>query len=245
VSRWELVDTAEIPNDGGELRLFRRDDDFAIRIAGGQGDLMNTRTHGSEDALGTLACERFASEPFASEPFASELGRDSQGAQILIGGLGMGFTLAAALLCLPADAQVVVAELVPGVVRWNRDLVGGCAGHPLADERVRVESTDVGELIKKASAGYDAILLDVDNGPEGLTHPENDHLYSYQGLRAAYTALRPSGVLAVWSASPAPRFVSRLRKVGFSVDERRVRAHRGKGSRHIIWLATRGKVLDK
>ena len=230
------MDTASIPNDGGELRLLKRDNEFAIRIAGGHGDLMNSRTHGSEDALGTLACE-----PLASEPFASELGRDKQAAQVLIGGLGMGFTLAAALQSLPADAQVVVAELVPGVVHWNRDLLGGCAGHPLTDGRVRIECADVGELIKRARASYDAILLDVDNGPEGLTHPENDHLYSFQGLQAAYNALRGSGVLAVWSASPAPRFASRLRKIGFSVDERRVRAHRGKGSRHIIWLATRGR----
>ena len=226
MSRWELMDTASIPNEGGELRLFKRDNEFAIRIAGGQNDLMNSRTHGSEDALGTLACEPW---------------RDKQAAQILIGGLGMGFTLAAALLSLPADAEVVVAELVPGVVQWNHDLLGGCAGHPLTDERVRVETADVRELINHASATYDAILLDVDNGPEGLTHPENDNLYSLQGLQAAYHALRGSGVLAVWSASPAPRFSSRLRKVGFSVDERRVRAHRGKGSRHVIWLATRGR----
>ena len=226
MSRWELMDTASIPNDGGELRLFKRDNEFAIRIAGSQNDLMNSRTHGSEDALGTLACEPW---------------RDKQAAQILIGGLGMGFTLAAALLSLPVDAEVVVAELVPGVVRWNHDLLGGCAGHPLTDERVRVKTADVRELINHASATYDAILLDVDNGPEGLTHPENDNLYSLQGLQAAYNALRGSGVLAVWSASPAPRFSSRLRKVGFSVDERRVRAHRGKGSRHVIWLATRGR----
>lgn len=226
MSRWELVDTASIPNDGGELRLFKRNDEFAIRIAGSRTDLMNSRTHGSEDALGTLACKPW---------------RDKQGARILIGGLGMGFTLAAALLSLPADAEVVVAELVPGVVRWNLDVLGGCAAHPLSDERVRVKTADVGELIRGAAATYDAILLDVDNGPEGLTRPENDHLYSFQGLRAAYHALRGSGVLAVWSASPAPRFNSRLRKVGFAVEERRVRAHRGKGSRHVIWLATRGR----
>ncbi|MFP6817553.1 MAG: hypothetical protein VB948_07600 [Pseudomonadales bacterium] len=225
MSRWEPVDTASIPNDGGELHLFKRDNEFAIRIAGGHGDLMNSRTHGSEDALGTLACESL---------------RDKQAAQILIGGLGMGFTLAAALGCLPAHAQVVVAELVPGVVQWNHDVLGGCAGHPLTDKRVRVKCADVGELINRASATYDAILLDVDNGPEGLTHPQNDHLYSFQGLHAAFNALRTSGVLAIWSASPASRFTSRLRKVGFSVDERRVRAHRGKGSRHVIWLATRG-----
>jgi len=225
VSRWERVDSAEIPNNGGELSLFQRDDEYAIRIAGGQGDLMNSRTHGSEDALGTLACESW---------------RNTQGAQILIGGLGMGFTLATALQSLRADAQVCVAELVPGVIAWNRELVGQSAGSPLNDTRVSVKNIDVAELINQASGTYNAIVLDVDNGPEGLTHPENDHLYSFAGLHAAYDALCPSGVLAVWSASPAPQFKSRLRKVGFSVDERRVRAHRGKGSRHIIWLARRG-----
>jgi spermidine synthase len=224
VSRWELIDTATIPHGGGELRLFSRDDEFAIRIAGCQGDLMTSRTHGSEDALGMLACESLGDRP---------------GSQILVGGLGMGFTLAAALTCLPADAQVLVAELVPGVVQWNQGQLGRCAGRPLNDGRVRVEIADVGMLIQGACEVYDAILLDVDNGPEGLTHPENDRLYSLGGLSAAYNALRTSGTLAVWSASPAPSFTSRLQKVGFSVGERRVRAHRGKGSRHVIWLAKR------
>jgi spermidine synthase len=224
MSRWELIETTDIPGGGGELRLFGRDNEFAIRIAGGQGDLMNSRTHGSEDALGQLACEPL---------------HDQAAPRVLIGGLGMGFTLAAALACLPADAEVIVAELVPGVVGWNRDVLGGCAGHPLRDPRVRVESADVGELIRVASAEFDAILLDVDNGPEGLTHPANDRLYTLEGLSAAYHALRPSGTLAVWSVSPARAFVKRIQSVGFVVVERRVRAHRGKGSRHIIWLASR------
>jgi spermidine synthase len=222
-----MIDTATIPNQGGELRLFKRDngqDEFAIRIAGGHGDLMNSRTHGSEDALGTLTCEPLSQRPDA---------------QILVGGLGMGFTLAAALQCLDGHAKVVVAELVSGVVEWNRSQFGACAGYPLNDERVKVVNADVGTLIRRATDRYDAILLDVDNGPEGLTHQENDRLYSLDGLSEAYYALRESGVLAVWSASPAPRFATSLQKVGFSVDERRVRAHRGKGSRHVIWLATR------
>ena len=226
MNKWQLLDTASIPNGGGELRLFQRAQEYSIRIAQGQGDLMNSRTHGSEDALGTLACEPL---------------HNRQGARVLIGGLGMGFTLATALQALAADAEVVVAELVPGVVQWNRDLLGDCAGHPLADPRVQIENADVGDLINSAAHGYDAILLDVDNGPEGLTHAENDRLYSFEGLHAAYRALRPSGVLAVWSATLAPRFKSRLRKVGFTVDEKRVRAHQGKGSRHVIWLATRGR----
>lgn len=224
MSRWELIDTAEIPREGGELRLFRRDNEFAIRIAGGQGDLMNSRTHGSEDALGRLACEAL---------------HDRKAARVLIGGLGMGFTLTAALACLPADAAVIVAELVPGVVAWNKNRLGECAGHPLRDSRVRVETADVRKLIEGASAEFDAILLDVDNGPEGLTHADNDRLYSLEGLSAAYNALRANGTFAVWSVSPSKAFVTRLRRVGFSVEERRVRAHRGKGSRHVIWLARR------
>jgi len=224
VSRWQLVDTADIPDSGGTLRLLERDGDFAIRIAGGQGDLMNSRTHGSEDALGRLACESL---------------RDRVAARVLVGGLGMGFTLSAALACLPGDAVLVVAELVPGVVKWNRDRLGACAGNPLRDPRVRVETEDVARLIRGASGAFDAILLDVDNGPEGLTHPRNDSLYTLDGLRSAYNALRANGTLAVWSVSPANAFVSRLRGVGFSVTERRVRAHRGKGARHVIWLARR------
>jgi len=221
-----MVGTASIPNNGGELRLLQRDREFAIRIAGVQGDLMNSRTHGSEDALGTLACEPF---------------RNKSGAKILIGGLGMGFTLATALQSLGADAEVIVAELVPGVIQWNIELVGNCAGNPLADDRVQIKDADVGVLINQATKAYDSILLDVDNGPEGLTHIQNDNLYSLEGLHAAYSALRPSGILAVWSATPAPKFMSRLRKIGFSVDERRVRAHQGKGSTHTIWLAQRGR----
>lgn len=224
MSQWVQTEQTEIPNGGGELRLFQRDDEFAIRIAGGQGDLMNSRTHGSEDALGS----------FVAEPLAG-----TAGARVLIGGLGMGFTLAAALVSLADDARVTVAELVPGVVRWNQEKLGQCAGHPLADARVQVEVTDVGALIEQSGAEWDAIVLDVDNGPEGLTHKDNDRLYSLAGLGSAFTALQPGGVLAVWSASPSPKFTRQLRTVGFVVNERRVRAHRGKGSRHVIWLATR------
>lgn len=224
MNRWELLDTAAIPRNGGELRLLRRGDEFSIRISGSQGDLMNSRTHSSEDALGALACARCAR---------------SDSAKVLIGGLGMGFTLAAALEVLSEDAQVEVAELVPAVLKWNREFIGVCAGEPLTDSRVEVIISDVGDLINRASGEYDAILLDVDNGPEGLTHPENDDLYSLQGLESAYHALRKSGVLAVWSATEAPRFTTLLKKTGFKVKEQRVRAHKGKGSRHMIWLASR------
>lgn len=252
MARWEFLESAAIPRDGGELRLYQREmakaNEFAIRISGQAGDLMNSRQHGSEDALGELPCRPLAAKA---------------GARVLIGGLGMGFTLAAALAALGPDAQVVVAELVPGVVAWNREIIGQCAGFPLQDARASVDIADVHAAIRAAAeteadlssdpdvvpnaaltprqqaARYDAILLDVDNGPEGLTHEHNDRLYSTDGLGAAYTALRAGGVLAVWSAGPEPAFTARLQKVGFAVDERRVRAHAGKGARHVIWLASK------
>ncbi len=228
MNKWEQLDTADIPRGGGELRLLKRADEFAIRITGTQGDLMNSRTHGSEDALGELACAPCA-------------GDDSPA--VLIGGLGMGFTLAAALATLPQQARVTVAELVPAVVQWNRGQLGACAGYPLNDQRAEVVIVDVGELINKNPGTYDAIILDVDNGPEGLTHPENDDLYALEGLKASRRALRPGGLLAVWSVSAAPRFTSVLKQAGFKVEEKRVRAHmsgkKGKGARHTIWLATR------
>ncbi len=223
MSRWELIDTATVPGGGEELRLHRHGDTFTISVAG-RGELMNTRTHGSEDALGALACEGLA-------------GRS--GVRVLIGGLGMGFTLASALRTLAADAEVVVAELVPGVVRWNEGSLGACAGYPLRDPRVSVREVDVGALLRKGNATYDAIALDVDNGPEGLTRDANDRLYSLAGLADANRALRKNGTLAVWSAGPDAPFTGRLRKIGFRVEERKIRAHAGKGARHIIWLAHR------
>jgi spermidine synthase len=152
----------------------------------------------------------------------------------------MGFTLAAALRHVGDQAQVVVAEIVPAVVTWNRGPLGEPAGHPLQDPRVTVREGDVARILMAGQQAYDAILLDVDNGPEGLTRKENDWLYSMDGLNAAYAALRPQGVLAVWSAGPDQAFLQRLRKVGFEVEEVRVRAHGSKGARHIIWLARRG-----
>ncbi|KAF0191546.1 MAG: hypothetical protein FD165_1880 [Gammaproteobacteria bacterium] len=221
---WELLDTAPVPGEGVELRLYRRGDEFAINIAG-RGELMNSRVHGSEDALAEQTCARLTG---CVNP------------RLLVGGLGMGFTLAAALRHIGEQARVVVAELVPAVVTWNRGPLGECAGHPLLDPRVTVHEGDVARVIKAGQQVYDAILLDVDNGPEGLTRTENDWLYNFSGLSAAYAALRPGGVLAVWSAGPDRDFVERLRKVGFDVDEMRVRAHGGKGARHVIWFARRG-----
>ena len=223
MARWELQASADIPGDGGELRLYRRADEFSLRLVG-LGELMTSRTHGSEDALGKLVCENLAA---------------TRNAQVLIGGLGMGFTLAAALAELGPDATAEVAELVPEVITWNEGPLGACAGYPAGDPRARVHQGDVGEVLAAADQHYDAVLLDVDNGPEGMTRRANDRLYAYDGLIDAYQALKPGGTLAVWSASPDKPFLGRLQKTGFDVVERRVRAHGSKGSRHIIWFAKR------
>lgn len=223
LNRWEPLATAIVPGDGGELRLLRRGDEFSLRTAR-HGELMNSRTHGSEDALGELACAGLTHRAAVS---------------LLVGGLGMGFTLAAALARLGTDASVVVAELVGEVIQWNREVLGHCAGHPLRDPRVRVVHGDVSSLIQRARGLHDAIVLDVDNGPEGLTRRDNDRLYAFDGLAAVHRALKPGGLLAVWSAEADRDFTARLGKAGFDVDVRRVHAHGKKGPRHVIWLATR------
>jgi spermidine synthase len=220
---WELLDTTTVPGDGRDLRLYRRGEEFSIKA--GYSELMNSRVHGSEDALAELACQRLGDRP---RP------------RVLIGGLGMGFTLAAALQQLGSAAEVTVAELVPAVVTWNRELLSELAGQPLDDPRVTVYEGDVGQLIRSSRGTYDAILLDVDNGPEGLTRKENDSLYSPAGLSATLAALRPKGIFSVWSISPDQAFSKRLQQTGFSVEEIRARA-RGKhgGGRHMIWLGTK------
>ena len=220
---WEFLESAQVPGNGGELSLYRRGEEFSIRT--GNRQLMNSRVHGSEEALAEFACARIA-------------GRTRP--RILIGGLGMGFTLAAVLRGLGAEGEVVVAELVPAVVAWNRGPLAPLADYPVKDGRVTVREVDIAEMLQNARQAYDAILLDVDNGPEGLARRENDWLYARPGLEAAYAALRPAGVLAVWSAAPNQTFVQRLRRVGFTVDEVRVPARNsGKGRRHTIWLAGR------
>jgi spermidine synthase len=216
-----LLGTASIPGTDKELQLFQSGDLFSIKIPG-RGDLMNSRVHGSEKALADLACEKLGG---------------NEKPRLLIGGLGMGFTLAAALKAVGPAAEVVVAELVPEVVTWNRTLIGAPAGDPLTDTRCRVHIGDVAAVIQQEPAGFDAILMDVDNGPEALVRRENDWLYSIAGLRATRDALRPRGVLAVWSSSPDRAFSKRLRQAGFDVREHVVRPHRaGKGPRHHIWI---------
>jgi len=217
-----LLGTAFIPDTNVQLQLYQSGELFSIKIPG-RGDLMNSRVHGSEKALAELACENLRS----AKP------------RLLIGGLGMGFTLAAALKMIGPGAEVVVAELVPEVVTWNRTLIGAVAGDPLADQRSRVFVGDVADLIRREQAGFDAILMDVDNGPEALVRQENNWLYSAAGLKATRAALRPSGVLAVWSSSPDRPFSKRLRQAGFDVREHIVRPHRaGKGPRHHIWIGS-------
>jgi spermidine synthase len=217
---WKLLDTAQIPG-GGELRLKQRGDEYVIRL--GDIDLMNSRLSGSEEALGTIACERLSG---LAKP------------RVLIGGLGMGFTLRAALSGLGAQAQITVAELVPAVVAWAKGPMASLFGDSLQDPRVNIAVADVSDVIRKAPAQFDAILLDVDNGPEGLTSKANDRLYDLNGLAASRRALRPGGILAVWSSVGDESFTKRLRRSAFSVDEVRVRAHRGKsGARHTIWFA--------
>jgi spermidine synthase len=212
-----------VPGSKAELRLYKRGEEFSIRLD--RCELMNSRMHGSEDALAELACARIAER---ARP------------RILIGGLGMGYTTAAALQRLKADAQLVVAELVPAVVKWNKGPLAELAGRPLEDDRVTIREVDVAQILKVEHGAYDAILLDVDNGPEGLTRKGNDWLYSRAGLAAAFKALRSAGVLAVWSAGADRVFTQRLREAGFEVDEVHV-SSRGarKGARHTIWLATR------
>ena len=215
----ELIDVAAVPG-GDELRLYRRGADFMIVLD--RNELMSTRMNGSEEALATLTCARLAGPAPA----------------LLIGGYGMGFTLRAALAVLGAGARVTVAELVPGIVAWARGPMASLTAGCLDDPRVALIERDVVDEIAAGPARYDAILLDVDNGPDGLTRAQNDRLYTARGLAAARAALRPGGVLAVWSAGPDAAFARRLAQAGFAVEEVAVRARQnGKGPRHVIWFA--------
>lgn len=218
---WETLDSAQAPG-GGELRLKRRGSEFSIML--GANELMNSRLSGSEEALATLAFDQL---------------KGRKAPRILIGGLGMGFTLRAALDVAPADALIEVAEIVPAVVAWARGPLAEIYEGSLDDPRTRILEADVAAIIAKAQRGYDAILLDVDNGPDGLTRPDNDSLYAAAGLGLAKRALKKGGILAVWSQGPDARFRQRLQTAGFRVDEQKVRASRTKrGARHVIWLAS-------
>jgi len=216
----ELLAAARAP-DGEELRLMRRGGDFMIVLD--RNELMNSRMSGSEEALARMACVRLH-------------GRSAP--HLLIGGYGMGFTLRAALAALGPQAKLTVAELVPEIIAWARGPMAALTAGCLDDPRVTVAMVDVADLIARARDDYDAILLDVDNGPDGLVRAANDRLYTPAGLAAAGAALKPGGVLAVWSAAKDPAFARRLAKAGFAVDEVTVRARsNGKGARHTIWFA--------
>ena len=222
MDHWITIDSSSIPGSDIELTLSQRADDFAIRISGVPGDLMNSRMHHSEEELAKFACSRLSIV---------------ENAQVLVGGLGMGFTLAAVLKTVGVSARVVVAELVPAVVEWNHGLLGQCAGRPVEDKRTRVHLGDVADLLKQQPGKFDAILLDVDNGPEGFTHADNSSLYSIESLQAIRETLQTGGVLAIWSAWNDPKFTTQLKKARFKVQIQTVRAHKGKGSRHTIYLA--------
>ena len=214
----ELIDVADVPG-GQPLRLVRHGKDFMIMLE--RNELMSTRMSGSEAALGQMTCERLGAR---AAP------------RLLIGGYGMGFTLRAVLAAIADDARIVVAELVPRIIDWARGPMRALTDGCLDDPRVQIEIDDVATLIDKGS--YDAILLDVDNGPDGLTRQANDRLYSAEGLAGLRAALKRGGILAVWSAASDDAFVRRLRQARFAVDEVRIRAREnGKGPQHVIWFA--------
>lgn len=218
----ELIATAEVPGGDAPLRLIRRGSEYSIML--GANELMNSRLSGSEEALATMAQAQIAA---VAAP------------RVLIGGLGMGFTLRAALSCFGPGAAITVAELVPEIVDWARGPMAHLHGGTLDDPRVTICIDDVGAVIRRTGTAFDAILLDVDNGPDGLSRESNAGLYSPTGLTEARRALAPGGVLAVWSSGPDARFTTRLRKAGFGVSEQSVRARAAAGgARHTLWFAT-------
>ncbi|MFT4941533.1 MAG: spermidine synthase [Paraglaciecola sp.] len=222
MNQWIPLGSASIPNNGGVLKLKQRAEEFSIYLDGIRGELMNSRMHCSELALAELGCAHI---------------QGIENTNVLVGGLGMGFTLAAALKATTSTSKVVVAELIPEVVEWNKGPLGECAGRPLDDSRVLVLLGDVARRFKSKKSTYDAILLDVDNGPEGFTQVDNNNLYSLNSLQSIRQMLHPGGVLAVWSAWNDPKFTIQLKKANFKVQTQTVRAHKGKGSRHTIYLA--------
>ena len=221
---WVQLDSVPLPGHKVDVRLLQRDTEYSIQV--GNEELMNSREHGSEDALAELALAKIQGFP---KP------------RILIGGLGLGFTLATTLKCTYPEAIVTVAELLPAVVTWNHGPIGHLAGHPLKDPRVVIKETDVTKLVKADQQAYEAILLDIDNGPTPITLNSNRWLYTLDGIRVLFAALVPGGILAVWSAGPEPEFALDLQKAGFVVEEKRVKSRGNKGANHVIWLAMRPK----
>ncbi|GAV19809.1 spermidine synthase [Mariprofundus micogutta] len=219
---FRLID--EATEHGTTMRLYQRGIDYSIRVDKA-GDLMNSRLHYSEDVLAELACKAISAR---KQP------------HLLVGGLGMGYTLAAVLANTSDCARVTVSELMSAVVRWNKEYLGILAGCPLEDQRVHVLEQDVGKVMQENRRGFDAIMLDVDNGPDGFTRDDNDALYGLRGLNNAYSALKPGGVLTVWSASKDQGFTQRMKKVGFDVEQKQVRSLSAtSGVQHTIWVGIR------
>lgn len=216
---YQLIDTALW--NGTTLKLYQRGEEFSIRVDKA-GELMNSRAHHSEEVLAQIACQMIAGW---------------ENPHLLVGGLGMGFTLAAVLAHSNGAATVMVSELIPAVVRWNRDYLGQLANFPLDDARVQVLEQDVARVMLENRNSFDAIMLDVDNGPSSFTHDDNDALYSTRGLARARDALKVGGILTVWSASTDTAFTQRMKKSGFEVSEQRVGSHASRrGNRHNIWI---------
>jgi spermidine synthase len=219
---WIQIDKTQVPGSEAELRLMRRGTEFSMKL--GQNELMNSRLSGSEEALATLSCKRIEG---VRRP------------HLLIGGLGMGFTLRAALAVLGKEARITVAELVPAVIAWAHGPMAELFGDSLHDPRVRLIEGDVADMIRAQASAFDAVLLDVDNGPEALIRKANDALYTAAGLSSIRRSLRPGGVLAVWSSGPDAAFAKRLRAADFDVNEVGVRATtKRSGAHHVIWFAT-------
>ena len=223
---WLQIDTARVPGADVELRLMRRGEEFSMML--GQNELMSSRLSGSEEALATLTCKKIEA---VKRP------------HLLVGGLGMGFTLRAALAVLGREARITVAELVPAVIAWANGPMAELFGESLTDPRASIREADVVDVIKTSPSAFDAILLDVDNGPEALIRKANDALYDLNGLRAIRAALRPGGILAVWSSGPNIAFTKRLRAADFDVNEVGVRVTtKRSGAHHIIWFATKAGI---
>lgn len=223
---WQTIDSEEVPHDDAMMYLVERGGEWAIHVDGRE--LMTNREHGSEDALSDLACDRLDA---------------LHDAKVLVGGLGMGFTLSAVLRRVGPAARVTVAELIPAVVRWNREYVGRASGHPLRDPRVDVYMGDVGDLVEKPPHAWSAILLDVDNGPGALTRPANGWLYNPQGIQAAWDALIPGGILGIWSAAGDDSFTRRLVDGGFETEFLPYfedgRPTPDDDGTHVLWMARR------
>lgn len=222
---WQTIATSKAP-DGAELVLARRDEEWVVRADGRV--LMSSRQHGSEEALAKVALEHAARRR-----------------RVLVGGLGLGFSLRAVLDRVPVDASVEVVELLPALVEWNRQHLSRLAGRPLDDRRVHVTVADVRHSIRRARVPYDVILLDVDNGPAALAHPANDGLYGEVGLATCLGALADGGVVAVWSAQPDDRFLKRLARAGFEAEavSTAARGEEG-GPRHVVFLGVKRAELE-